>query len=64
MFLSISAVVLVGAAIYALWRFGRLAMSHAALCTLFGFLLASSSLAPYINATIQTGAEFIAGLNP
>lgn len=63
MFLTISAVVLLGAAIYALVRFGRLALSHVALCTLFGFLLASSSAAPYINATVLTGARLISSID-
>lgn len=64
MFLSMSAVVLLGAAIYGLWRFGRLAASHAVLCALFGFLLASSSLAPYISATVEAGAQFLASIDP
>lgn len=64
MFLSVSAVVLLGAAIYGLCRFGRLAYSHAALCSLFGFFLASSSLAPYISAVAEAGARFLAGLDP
>ncbi|MGW7002528.1 hypothetical protein ACWGCW_06805, partial [Streptomyces sp. NPDC054933] len=44
MFRSMSAIVLLGAAIFALWRFGRLSPWHAVLCTLFGFFLASSSV--------------------
>lgn len=64
MFLSMSAIVLLGAVIYALWRYGRLAVSHAALCTLFGFFLASSSVAPYIGAVVREGARLLAGIHP
>ncbi|MBY8888513.1 hypothetical protein K7472_27265 [Streptomyces sp. PTM05] len=64
MVLSLSALVLLGAAIFALWRYGRIAVSHVVLCTLFGFLLASSSLAPYVGATVRAGARFLGGIHP
>ena len=63
MFVSMSAIVLLGAVIYGLWRFGRLAASHAVVCALFGFLLASSSLAPSISATVQAGARLPARID-
>ncbi|MDF2257146.1 hypothetical protein [Streptantibioticus ferralitis] len=59
-----SAIVLLGAAIFALWRFGRLSPWHAVLCTLFGFFLASSSVAPYIGATVRAAARLLAGIHP
>lgn len=62
MFLSVSAALLLGAAIFGLVRFGRLAPSHVALCTLFGFVLSSTSLAPYLSAVVRAGARFLAGI--
>ena len=64
MFLSLSSIVLLGAAIFALWRYGRLAVSHAVLCALFGFFLATSRVAPYISAAVRTAARLLAGIHP
>ncbi|MCQ4081139.1 hypothetical protein NGB36_11125 [Streptomyces sp. RB6PN25] len=64
MILSLSAIVLLGGAIFALWRYGRLATSHAVVCTLFGFFLASSAVAPYISATVRAGARLLSGIHP
>lgn len=53
MTVSISAALLMGAAVYVLCRYAGLRIWHAAVCIIFGFYLASSSLAPDI-ANIMT----------
>ena len=50
---SISAALLMGAGVYVLCRYTGLRVWHAAVCTVFGFYLASSSLAPDI-ANVMT----------
>ena len=50
---SISAALLMGAGVYVLCRYAGLRVWHAAVCTVFGFYLASSSLAPDI-ANVMT----------
>ena len=45
---SLSAALLLGAGVYLLCRYAGLRILHAAVCTIFGFYLASSSLAPDI----------------
>ena len=50
---SISAALLMGAGVYVLCRYAGLRVWHAAVCVIFGFYLASSSLAPDI-ANIMT----------
>ena len=50
---SISAALLMGAGVFLLCRYAGLRVWHAAVCIIFGFYLASSSLAPYI-ANIMT----------
>ena len=50
---SISAALLMGAGVFLLCRYAGLRVWHAAVCIVFGFYLASSSLAPYI-ANIMT----------
>jgi uncharacterized membrane protein len=49
---TFSAALLMGAGVYVLCRYAGLRVWHAAVCTVFGFYLASSSLAPDI-ATIM-----------
>jgi hypothetical protein len=46
---TISAALLMGAAVFMLCRYAGLRMWHAAVCVIFGFYLASSSLAPDIT---------------
>ena len=46
---SISAALLMGAAVFLLCRYAGLRIWHAAVCVIFGFYLASSSLAPDIS---------------
>ena len=50
---SISAALLMGAGVFLLCRYAGLRVWHAAVCVIFGFYLASSSLAPDI-ANIMT----------
>jgi hypothetical protein len=50
---TISAALLIGAGVVILCRYAGLKIWHAAVCVVFGFYLASSSLAPDI-ATIMT----------
>jgi hypothetical protein len=45
---SISAALLMGAGVFGLCRYAGLRVWHAAVCVIFGFYLASSSLAPDI----------------
>ena len=53
MTISISATLLMGVAVFGLCRYAGLRIWHAAVCVIFGFYLASSSLAPDI-ANIMT----------
>jgi len=50
---TISAVLLMGAGVFILCRYAGMRIWHAAVCIMFGFYLASSSLAPDI-ANIMT----------
>ena len=50
---TISAALLMGAGVFVLCRYAGLRIWHAAVCIIFGFYLASSSLAPDI-ANIMT----------
>jgi hypothetical protein len=50
---TLSAALLMGAGVYILCRYAGLRIWHAAVCIIFGFYLASSSLAPDIT-TIMT----------
>ncbi len=60
MTVSISAALILGAGVFLLCRYAGLKILHAAVCIIFGFYLASSSLAPDIanitaNVAIQPG---------
>jgi uncharacterized membrane protein len=50
---TISAALMLGAGVFVLCRYAGLRILHAAVCVIFGFYLASSSLAPDI-ANIMT----------
>lgn len=63
MVISISATVLLGAFVYLLWRYARLPIWHAAACTAFGYLLASTALGPHIGNGLTAAARFLAGLD-
>ena len=53
MTVSISAALLTGIAVFVLCRYAGMRIWHAAVCIMFGFYLASSSLAPDI-ANVMT----------
>lgn len=63
MVLSISLVMVLGALVYLLYRYAGLRAWHAITCTLFGFYLASTSLAPQIRDGVRSMAHFLSGLN-
>lgn len=63
MILTLSAVILLGALVVMLVRYAGLLLWHASVCVLFGFLLAASSLAPYIRSAIGLLTRFLAGLH-
>lgn len=63
MTLTLSAVVLLGVLVYLFWRFAGLPSWQALVCILFGFYLASSSLAPYIRSGCRAVARFLAGVD-
>ena len=49
MTVTISAALMLGAGVFVLCRYAGLRIWHAAVCVIFGFYLASSSLAPDIS---------------
>jgi uncharacterized membrane protein len=51
---SISAALLMGAGVFLLCRYAGLRIWHAAVCVIFGFYLASSSLAPDIAQVMSS----------
>jgi len=51
--ITLSVVLLMGGAVFVLCRYAGMRILHAAVCIIFGFYLASSSLAPDI-ANIMT----------
>ncbi len=53
MTITLSVVLLMGGAVFVLCRYAGMRILHAAVCIIFGFYLASSSLAPDI-ANIMT----------
>lgn len=62
MILSISGVLLLGIAMFLLFRMGDLKASHAIVCALFGFYLAGTAIAPSIEAGGQSLAGILSGL--
>ena len=64
MVLSISGVILLGALVFLLVRKSGLKAMHAIVCTLFGFYLASTSLAPQVREFTSSLAQMISGINP
>ncbi|MBV9161829.1 MAG: hypothetical protein JO281_09825 [Pseudonocardiales bacterium] len=62
MVLSISLVLLLAVLVWFLVRFAALRGWHAVLCILFGFYLASTPLAPYIQTGCRAVAHFVAGV--
>lgn len=63
MALSISALVLLTVIVWLLISKGGLKGGHATVCMLFGFYLASSSLAPTIREVTSNIARLLGGLD-
>lgn len=63
MIVSVSAAVLLGALVWLLYRHAGLRPWHAAVCVLFGFYLATTSLAPYIRDGARAAARWLAGVH-
>ncbi|MDI5966097.1 hypothetical protein POF50_021815 [Streptomyces sp. SL13] len=62
MILTISGVVLLGIIAYLFFRKDGLKVSHAVVCSLFGFYLASTAIAPSIRAGGASLATLIGGI--
>lgn len=64
MVISLSVVVLLLVLACAFVRGGGLKLSHALVCVLLGFLLASSSMAATIHDGLAATADAVSGLGP
>ncbi|MCC0094617.1 hypothetical protein K7B10_07430 [Streptomyces flavotricini] len=62
MAISVSVVVLLAVCVVLLVRKGGLNTGHALVCTLLGFYLASSSMAPAISQLAANVARLISGI--
>jgi hypothetical protein len=60
--ISVSVVVLLAVCVVVLVRKGGLKAGHAVVCTLLGFYLASSSMAPAISELATNVARLISGI--
>ncbi|GAA0577141.1 hypothetical protein GCM10010172_72310 [Paractinoplanes ferrugineus] len=63
MTIAVSAVVLLGVFVFLLWRYARLPLWQAAVCSAFGYYLAASSIGPTIGDGLRALAGFVAGLD-
>ena len=63
MLISVSAAVLLGFLVWLLWKYANVRAWHAALCTLFGFYLASSSSGPHIASTLRAVTRALSTLH-
>ncbi|MFE4637471.1 hypothetical protein ACFRJ1_29405 [Streptomyces sp. NPDC056773] len=64
MAISLSVVVLLAIILVVLVRSGNLKTGPAIVAVLFGFFLASSSIAPDVNSFLNSVANTIAGIKP
>ncbi|MEW2167018.1 hypothetical protein AB0912_29065 [Streptomyces sp. NPDC007084] len=64
MAISISAVLLLLVLAVIFLRSGGLKFSHALVCALLGFLLASTSMAPTIHSGLTATADIVGSLTP
>ncbi|MET7294706.1 hypothetical protein ABZS79_21670 [Streptomyces griseoloalbus] len=64
MAISISVVLLLSVLAVIFLRNGGLKVSHALVCLLLGFYLASTSIAPTIHSGLTATAEIVGGLRP
>ncbi|HEX4788477.1 MAG TPA: DUF2304 domain-containing protein [Actinospica sp.] len=63
MVLSVSGVLLLGVIVFILFRKDGLKISHLIVCMMFGFYLASTSIASSIRDSTNSIAGFIGGLH-
>jgi len=63
MVLSVSGVLLLGIIVFILFRKDGLKVSHMIVCMMFGFYLASTSIAGSIRDSTDSVASFISGLH-
>lgn len=63
MVLSVSGVLLLGIVVFILFRKDGLKVSHMIVCMMFGFYLASTSIASSIRNSTDSVASFISGLH-
>ncbi len=61
MAVSISLVALLALAVWTLYKFAALKLWHGLVCILFGFYLASSSVAPEIRTTVTSIIHALTG---
>ena len=61
MAISVSLVLVLGAAVWLLHRYAGLKPWHGFICVLFGFFLATTSLAPEIRTTITAIINALTG---
>ena len=61
MAISISLITLLAVAVWALYKFVGLKLWHGLVCILFGFYLASSSVAPIIRSTVTSIINALTG---
>ena len=59
--ISISLITLLAVAVWALYKFAALKLWHGLVCILFGFYLASSSVAPEIRTTVTSIIHALTG---
>ncbi len=59
--ISISLIALLAVAVWALYKFAGLKLWHGLVCILFGFYLASSSVAPEIRTTVTSIIHALTG---
>jgi hypothetical protein len=59
--ISVSLVLLLAIAVWLLHKYGGLKVWHGLVCILFGFYLASSSLAPQITTTLTAFIHALTG---
>ncbi|CAM5592139.1 hypothetical protein [Streptomyces fumanus] len=64
MAISISVVLLLAVLAVIFLRNGGLKFSHALVCLLLGFYLASTSVAPTISSGLTATADIVSGLSP
>lgn len=61
MAISVSFIALLAVGVWALYKFAGLKLWHGLVCILFGFYLASSSVAPEIRTTVTSIIHALTG---